>query len=474
MGAVAVWLAWRSRAWPLIHDAPIMHYIAWRISEGAAPYRDVFDMNFPGVYAIHLAVVRLLGTSDAAWRAVDLAMTALTALVVGALAAPWGRAAALGGALFFAAYHLAGGAWNAGQRDFLLCPFLLAGALAVARWAEGDGSWTLAAGGIALGAGLTVKPHALVFVLALALFIAVCARQRRRSTVVALGALAGGAVVAPVAAVIWIAAVGALGAWREIVLGYLVPLYSRVNRPADWFYFRWHPWIAIAAALLVTIGRLAWTRRLTARHTIVLLGVAYGLLHFLGQRKGWEYHLYPLAAFGAVLLFAELGAALRARWPLAAVPLVASVIAIVWLLGFKGAEAVDSSWIALKARRVAALGGELRARTGPSDLVQVLDTSDGGVHALLRSRLRQPTRFVYDFHFYHHVDAPMVQRLRDELMRDLTRRPPRLVVVCEGGWPAGGYERLDGFPALKGWLVTTYELASAGDGCRIYAKRRDS
>src|SRR3569832_1388398 len=29
MGALAVWLAWHSRAWPLIHDAPIMHYVAW-------------------------------------------------------------------------------------------------------------------------------------------------------------------------------------------------------------------------------------------------------------------------------------------------------------------------------------------------------------------------------------------------------------------------------------------------------------
>ncbi|MBI4637470.1 MAG: hypothetical protein HY727_14075, partial [Candidatus Rokubacteria bacterium] len=41
-------LTWRSRSWPLVHDGPIMHYIAWRIAEGAVPYRDLFDMNFPG------------------------------------------------------------------------------------------------------------------------------------------------------------------------------------------------------------------------------------------------------------------------------------------------------------------------------------------------------------------------------------------------------------------------------------------
>src|SRR5262245_28459459 len=80
--AMAAWLAWQSRGWPLIHDAPIMHYIAWRISGGAVPYRDLFDMNFPGVYAFHLAVLGTLGHGDVGWRVADLVMTALAALAV--------------------------------------------------------------------------------------------------------------------------------------------------------------------------------------------------------------------------------------------------------------------------------------------------------------------------------------------------------------------------------------------------------
>jgi len=41
-GALVAYLAWQSRGWPLIHDAPIMHYIAWLIAGGAVPYRDIF------------------------------------------------------------------------------------------------------------------------------------------------------------------------------------------------------------------------------------------------------------------------------------------------------------------------------------------------------------------------------------------------------------------------------------------------
>jgi hypothetical protein len=467
------WLGWTSLGWPLIHDAPIMHYIAWRIAEGAAPYRDLFDMNFPGVYVFHLAVVRLLGTGDAAWRAVDLGVVLVSSVAIAALAGPWGRTAAAGGALFFIAYHLAGGAWNAGQRDFLLCPFLLAGALGVVRWAEGAGAWPVLGGGVALGAGMTIKPHAVVFVAALLAFVVVRAWWTGAPALAPVATLVVGAALAPAATVMWVAALGALGAWHEMVFGYLVPLYSRVARPTDWLYFRWHVWIAVGATVALTVVRLAWGRRFTARHVIAVMGLGYGVLHFVVQRKGWEYHLYPLAAFAAVLLFAELPRSLAVRPRLAAAPLVAGLVAVVWLLGVKGAEATDSGWIALKERRVTALAADLAARTKPGDLVQVLDTTDGGVHALLRRRLVAPTRFLYDFHFFHHVEAPMIQRLRAELVRDLAARRPALVVVWEPGWPAGSYERIDGFPALRDLLGSRYEIARQGDGYRIHAKRHD-
>ncbi len=48
-----------------------------------------------------------------------------------------------------------------GQRDFLLCVFLLGGALGVARSLEEGGALgPLVVGGAALGAGMTVKPQA--------------------------------------------------------------------------------------------------------------------------------------------------------------------------------------------------------------------------------------------------------------------------------------------------------------------------
>jgi hypothetical protein len=474
--ALALTLAWRSRSWPLVHDAPILHYIAWRIADGAVPYRDLFDMNQPGVYLLHLALLKTLGAGDVAWRAFDLAWLALAALGVAGLAAPWGASAALGGALAFVTYHLAGGAWQAGQRDFLLCPFLLVGVLGVTRWLEGRGRLaSLACSGAAMGAAVTVKPHAGLLAAALGIIVLVAATRAGGVAAATPAALTFAVAVAaaPLAMLAWLAAAGGLGAWREAVFEYLLPLYSRLGRDTAWAVHRGQVWIALALGVVLSVTRAAWGGRFTRRHALALLGVAYGVVHYVGQGKFWEYHFYPLAAFVAVLLFAGLEPGLAApRWTAAA--LVVALGAAFVLLALKGVEASPAGWERAKAARVYALERWLAPKLAPGDTVQMLDTSAGGAHALLRLRARQPTRFVYDFHFFHDTDTPIVRALRAELIRGIDAAPPRFVVLFDQDWPAGGYERIERFPELAARLAGRYAIIDESPGYRVYAKRNDS
>ena len=473
LAGVVVHVGWLSLPWPLIHDAPIMHYIAWRIGEGAVPYRDVFDMNSPGVYLLHLVVLRTLGAGDIAWRLFDFTWLGLTSLVMATLAAPWGRVAAAGGALFFAAYHLGAGAWQAGQRDFMLCAFLLAAALGVVRWGERGQRSALLLAAMALGAGVMVKPHAMVLAMALTALVLVAPRSRGarwRSAAIFVGGLA----VVPAAIVAWLAMIGALEPWREIVFGYLMPLYSRLGRSASWRVYRWALWPAIAVALTVSVGHALASRRLTVRHAVVLTGVGYGLLHYVGQGKGWEYHLYPLAAFVGVMLFSEVVAVLRARPIVAGVPLVASLAILVVLLGQTGVVNAEADWIWHKERVVRLLSQDLGQRLRPGDRVQVLDTTEGGVHALLRLGLVEPTRFLYDFHFFHDTGEPVIRALRAEFVNGLDRRPPRFIVLFRRGWPSGGEERIADFPELARRLREDYVVAIPRPDYVLYAKRDGS
>jgi hypothetical protein len=477
------YLIWGSRGWPLIHDAPLMHYVAWIIAQGGVPYRDAFDMNLPGVYLLHLALLRVGGAGDVAWRVFDVGWLAATCAALWAYCRPLGAGAGAGaGALLFGLYHLSGGAWRAGQRDFLLCLFLLAGAYGVARGLERpDRRLALLAGGLALGAGMTVKPHAGLFWLVCAAAAGVAARRAGWSAAPAAALVLGGGLVAPALVFGWLAARGGIGPFLGVLTGYVLPLYSQVGRVSVIGATRGYEYGRVVLGLLALLGVLGvMARARSPRVGLAALGALYGAAHFALQGKGWEYQLYPLALFLCALAPAATGhdpGEVRpfrvGRGGVRRVVALAAWALLVIVLGAKGVDAREPDWITQKVRRVAALTRDLAPLAPPGATVQVLDTTAGGIHALLRLGVRQPTRFIYDFPFFHDVDDRRVRALRTELVAGLEAAHPAAVVVLEESWPNLGYERLAAFPELEQLLTRSFALAVQGRGYRIYAQRSD-
>ena len=136
-----------------------------------------------------------------------------------------------------------------------------------------------------------------------------------------------------------------------------------------------------------------------------------------------------------------------------------------------GVDALDEWWINDKARRVAAVTRDLGRIAGNGAAVQVLDVTEGGVHALWNLGLRQPTRFIYDFHFFHHTGDARIQALRAELVAGLRTAPPAAIVVLRDTWNRKGYDRFDEWPEIGRLLARDYRLAIDGDGYRIYVQR---
>ncbi|HEU4439262.1 MAG TPA: hypothetical protein VFT36_08425 [Methylomirabilota bacterium] len=479
------YLIWASRGWPLIHDAPLMHYIAWLIDQGGVPYRDAFDMNLPGVYLLHLAVLRVGGAGDVAWRLFDLGWLAATCGVLAAYCRRIGEGwAPVAAALLFGIYHLSGGAWHAGQRDFLLCLFLLLGAWGVARGTEQAAPGAFAWGGLALGAAMTIKPHAALYWI---FCVAIAARDRPRAMSAWRAArlvLAAGLAV-PAAVFAWLAWRGGLGAFLDIFNGYVLPLYSHLGRVVPWQaigYVHGRRMIALFG-LLAVLALLAPMSRDPAGKGLALGGVLYGIVHFVAQGKGWEYQLYPLIVFCCAVAPAAVASWRRPGWwraldlfgarrPLA---LVAWALLVV-VLAAKALEASAPDGIVEKADRVAAIARDLRPLARPGATVQVMDTTAGGIHALLRLQVRQPTRFIYDFPFFHDMGDPRIGALRAEFLEGLESGRPAAIVVLEESWPDAefGYERLETFPRLLEYLARAYAPPLERPGYRIYAKRSDS
>jgi hypothetical protein len=118
------------------------------------------------------------------------------------------------------------------------------------------------------------------------------------------------------------------------------------------------------------------------------------------------------------------------------------------------------------------VGYFLMSQMKPTDTVQPLDWTGGAVHGMLMARAPLATRFMYDFHFYHHVSSPYIRRLRREFIAELRQKQPTFViqVVEYRPWPTGG-DTTDRFPELQVFLDQYYTPVREGRGYRILSRR---
>jgi hypothetical protein len=354
-----------------------------------------------------------------------------------------------------------------------MCVFLLTGAIGVVRWLEQRGAaWSLAGAGLALGAAFSFKPLTALFTGALGLVILVVAVRRRNAAGAAraLGAYVGGVAAVPTAFAIWLAMSGGLRPWADIVFGYGLPVYTRLGRSAPWLGHRWLGWIPLGLAVGGALGAAVVTRRADARHLVAAIGVGWGIAHYVMQGKGSEYHLHPVAVFVCLLAFSVLAPAIATRRPWVTVSVAVTLLAALVLVATKGLEASNPPWMWDEERRVRVLTQDLGRRLAPGDTVQVLDVSDGALHALLRLGVRQPTRFIMDYCFFHEAHLPVVRAMRAEFVTALEAAPPRFIVLMRGAAIGGDYDRIKDFPALAELLARRYDVVDTRDGYRLYAR----
>jgi hypothetical protein len=101
--------------------------------------------------------------------------------------------------------------------------------------------------------------------------------------------------------------------------------------------------------------------------------------------------------------------------------------------------------------------------------VQPIDWTTGAVQALLRTEHPIGTRFLYDYHFYHHVQTPVVQKLRAEFVTQLVtcRVPFVLEVRRDFKDVMSGINTSDHFDELDRVLSERYESVHEGNIFRL-------
>ena len=480
---VAAVLVLFSLRWPLYHDLPIFLYEGYLMQElGRVPYRDFFEQNAPGTMLLSGFLHQITAGEALPTRIIDVfVLSGISAFTMLALRAHGLRSGVLASACFAIAY-LAAGPNQSLQREYLcVLPLAMSIAIAFARSAPRSEWLSTAAIGLLAGLATTIKPPLLLCWAPLVLMRMVARYAESAFTVASLVKqsarvlvpFTAGLALPIVAAIVWMAQIGALASYLDIVSNYY-PLYADLSGTGSVreagaltdalrrYVFEPLPLVsAFRFAIASFIGvALAWSCRTRPVFVqcLILCGVAVcGLLYVAIGGKFWIYHRHPF--YYALSLLAGLAVSRQlvrmrteALWQ-NSVLCAALFIALPFAEMHKeyrmwqGGKTHD-----VKEGRVDMVAEYLATNTLPSQTVMPLDVTSGAVHALYRNRSPLYGRFIYDHHFYHHVDHPYIQGLRRQMIDQLGSQKPDIVVRFDDTWLRGD------FPELNAILQRDYDM----------------
>lgn len=472
----------------VFHDAAILQYTAWRIMNGAVPYRDLLEINMPGAYLLYMLPM-YVQVSDLSLRLFDFAVSLLSAGIITAMGWRQSRFYACFAGLMFVAGHLADGAVNMMQRDFLLAPFLLLGACILRSWLKAPHRGSImAVCGLSLGYAVWVKPVAALYLMLIGGSM-LCHNASWRQRLSALAWLASGTVIPALLIHLWLYRLGGLGAFYDTLLHFIIPVYGAIH-PADWP----NDLISLSLTQVPVAFILLWLLNRSAvdktDKTVLVTGLVYGLLHYYSQGKGWGYHLYPLWTFCALfiamatprLYFASEGG----RMIFHSVILAMSVQWMPWSTRSEQLAAMQQA--ALPAGYIEAIAEDARLAIAavppalrksypaavPDEAIQFFDYPVGILwNAAWRLHWITPLRYAYAFPFYYsRLPLPYVKQMQDDLLASLSRRPPLVIFLSPESWPyaRGEVYRMMDAPPWKAWFAAHYTLYKETVRYRVYTR----
>lgn len=451
--------------WPLLGDASLMHYVAFLMSQGKVPYRDIADMNMPGALMVDFLVIHTFGPGSLAWRLFDFALMGAAILALIEVARPCDWVAGLLAGVLLGAIHASDGIFDAGQRDFVIAVLILIGYAALFRALRRDAPRWMLLFGLVMGAAATIKPTFLL--LGPALLAALWwtrHRSQRGSTAFLTFGLTGFLLplAGTAALLVWLHALHAFLADTRGIMLYHAAL---ARRPIGFLLLHSVapvlPLVVLGIALVLS-DRVRW---MTFEGAALGIGLLVGLFSYVAQAKGYPYQRHPLLALVLLIVGIALLRAIRGT------PLVR-------VLGYAGLAfgilylAPRSVWMAShydwrNTGILELLGQDLDQLGGPalSGRVQCIDTTGGCYNALYRRRLVQSTGFFYDEFLFNEDRNGVVAANRRAFWGAIQAHPPYLFIVVDGLFPSGnsGFAKLARWPAFAKDLQENYTL---------YAERR--
>lgn len=468
---------WRLVDVPLERDEGEYAYAGKLWIDGLLPYRHVYNMKLPGIYAAYAALITVFGETAAGIHTGLLVAQLVSTLLVFALGRrlfdTWTGLAA---AAVFAVLGLNRGVQGlfANAEHFVL-PLALAGLVLLARYFATARSASLWLSALALGCAVLVKQHAALFLafagIALLAFELRSERPAwRRTLLFSLVSL-----LPYLGTAAYFAACGTFGDFWFWTFDY-ARAYAQQTALEDaaqalrlqltpFLKLAWAPWLLAAAGLLLLL-----TRPAPARARPFLLGLT--VTSFLATCPGFFFrpHYFVLVLPALALLAAASLRALARLLPqpagrglalsllLAALaqPLVADRA---YLFSMSPPEIARATFGLNPFAEAQAAGAFLARETQPDEQIAVFGSEP---QVPFYAGRRSPTGFVYTYALMeqHGYALEMQQRW----MREVGDARPRFLVVCNN--PLSWLAREGSHRLLQRWFEgfqAGYELRATWD-----------
>ncbi|NEO89784.1 MAG: hypothetical protein F6K56_05805 [Moorea sp. SIO3G5] len=492
-----------SLSWRLDLDTSFMHYVAYLINEhGFVPYRDIFEINMPGTYLFHMAVGKMFGYSDLAFRMVDVAWLTATLTVTWFVIRPAGRITALASCLLFGLIYLGAGPYMSLQRDFIAILPIATALLLTTRpspWRSIKLTYFLLGALFALAA--LIKPHMAIGLPAMVVYNSIYCIDGSRTaktfiktcTIGSLFALLGflSTLAIPF---LWLWRIGAISSFWDILSSF-TPLYSQLAGNVQHmgtisrFIYDLNSYLRFGGFKFLFVGSMFGVHEVLKEHSppatrklavlLFSLSILYTIYVVIG-RKFWVYHWMPYT------YFASLCTALILFSPPSFTDLRSARIFLpLFIFVFITVFTIEPSGVAIKqfikgkpfysqGGTVDEIAAYLNENLLPTDKVQPLDWGGQTLHAMLISKAVLATPYITDFQFYIHVSTPYIQQLRKDFIEELEQDKPAFIIDVHKKPRVSGIDTDYSFPALERFIKQHYSKDYRGHGFDILRRHDKS
>lgn len=495
----------------MYYDQGFMTYVAYLINEhDFVPYRDIFEFNMPVSYLFHMAMGKLLGYTDIAFRITHVMVLAILLGIMWLLQRPQGRIYAFASCIIFGIFYMGRGGALLLQRDMLgIIPIGIAVLINYRLQFNNRENLQYTLTGLLFAISFLIKPHMIIGLPVLMMYQFARGESPvslSKKTIISklwplcLFTLLGFSV--PVLmAVIWLWSIDALPSFLELFTSF-VPVYGKISAgltPIEEggkleFLIRHLTHylslqygnlllLAIFGIYLLHAGLKERSKKIFL-YFLIALTLAYIVYVAVGG-KFWDYHWLPFQYFVSMsVVYCLFSTDYQSNFNGKHVMQLALLLSFLFVFTIKpayksytqfghdpapleGKDIEIEAYYSTIEEMKSYLGRHMKA----DDTVQPLDWIVGGVvHGMLELKAVPATRHITDFQFYFDIKNPYIQQLRVDFIDQLERKKPKFIIksyTCE--LILEKYTHGD-FPELEKLIEEHYTLARGNEYFNIFIR----